>query len=117
MNRIAKRTGILFLLTLLLLAGTGFFLWEFWTKAPSWAVFPGNPHVYSGSNIDCGKVVDAEGNLVLDLTDGRTYVPDTLLTETLVHWVGDRSGYVSAPAIPSHTQELVNYSRLNGLYS
>lgn len=117
MNRIAKRTGILLLLVLLLLAGTGFFCWEYWRDAPSWAVFPGNPHVYYGSNIDCGTIVDSEGEMILDLTDGRAYLTDSNITETLVHWVGDREGYVSAPAIPSHTRELVNYSLLNGLYT
>lgn len=117
MNRIAKRTGILLLLTLLLLGGTGFFLWEFWNQAPSWAVFPGNPHVYSGANIDCGIVTDAEGNKILDLTNGRTYTADSQVTETMVHWVGDRIGFVSAPAIPSHSEALVSYSRLNGLYT
>lgn len=117
MNRIARRTVITALLALILTGGMVVFLYEYITSAAKWAVFQGNPHIYSGVNIDCGTITDAEGNVLLSMTDGRTYSSDPVLKESTLHWVGDRYGYVSAPAVASHTEDLVGYSLWNGLYS
>ena len=105
MNRIARRTVITALLALILTGGMVVFLYEYITSAAKWAVFPGNPHIYSGVNIDCGTITDAEGNVLLSMTDGRTYSSDPVLKESTLHWVGDRYGYVSAPAVASHTED------------
>ena len=70
MNRVASRATIAILLALLLVAGLGFFVAEYAVKSEEWVMFSGSPHVYSGGNIGCGKVVDTEGNLLLDMNDG-----------------------------------------------
>ena len=71
MNRVAHRTTIALILALILVGGMFLFLLEFLIKADDWAVFPGNPHVYTGSNIGCGVITDREGNILLDATQGR----------------------------------------------
>ena len=72
MNRIIARSKILVILVLVLTLGLGFFVGEFFARADAWIVFPGSPHVYNAGNIGCGIIADREGNLLLDLTDGRS---------------------------------------------
>lgn len=117
MNRVASRAGIAVLLALVLVAGMGFFVAEYVMNARQWVMFPGSPHVYSGGNIGCGTVVDADGNTLLDMNDGRTYASSEALRKATVHWVGDRYGSVRAPAVSSHAAELAGYNLLNGVYT
>ena len=117
MNRIGGRAGICLLLCLLLVGGFGFFVGEYVHKAGSWVLFPGSPHVYSGGNIGCGTVVDRNGALLLDFSGGRTYAPNELLRRATVHWVGDRNGSISAPALPYYAPQMVDYDLVNGVYA
>jgi len=117
LNRIAVRAGITLLLAVLLLAGFVFFVCEFMIKAEEWVVFPGSPHVYNGGNIGCGTVVDRDGTLLLDLNDGRTYADSESLRKSTVHWLGDRNGSVSAPALANYSSQIVGFDRLNGIYN
>ncbi len=117
MNRIAGRARITVVLALLLLVGLGFFLAEYVMQASQWVIFPGSPHVYTGTNIGCGVVVDRDGVLLLDLEDGRTYCEDEALRKATVHWVGDRYGSVNAPALSYYSAQLAGYDLLNGTYT
>ena len=117
MNKVAGRAGITMLIALALLVGFGFFLAEYFTQAGDWVAFKGSPHVYNGSNIGCGLTTDRDGVLLLNLSGGRTYSPDELLRKATVHWVGDRKGSVSAPALSNYAKELAGYDLLSGLYS
>ena len=80
-------------------------------------MFPGSPHVYSGGNIGCGKVVDTEGTLLLDMRDDRTYADSYALRKSTIHWLGDRYGNIEAPALPSHAAELAGFDLINGVYA
>lgn len=117
MNRIAGRAGITVIIAILLLIGFGFFLAEYFMQADQWAVFPGSPHIYNGSNIGCGVTTDRDGVLLLDLRGDRSYAPDEALRSATVHWVGDRNGSISAPAISHYASQLAGYDLLSGLYS
>ena len=117
MNRVASRAGITVLIALLLIAGFGFFVYEYTTQAGEWVTFPGSPHVYTGGNIGCGEVVDKDGVPLLSLEDGRTYTSNTALRAATVHWLGDRYGSVSAPALSSHAADMTGYDLLNGVYA
>lgn len=117
MNKVAARAGILILLVLVLLAGMIFFLFEYVTQAGKWVTFTGSPHVYNGGNIGCGVVLDREGAVLLDLNNGRKYSEDERLRLATVHWLGDRNGSISAPALSAYSQELAGYELLNGVYS
>ena len=117
MNRVASRAAITVLLALLLIAGLGFFLAEYAMKSEEWVMFSGSPHVYSGNNIGCGKVVDADGTLLLDMSDDRTYADTYDLRRSTIHWLGDRYGNIDAPALPAHAAELAGYDRVNGVYA
>lgn len=117
MNRIASRAGIALLLVLLLLVGFGFFLFEYATQADSWAVFDGSPHVYNGENIGCGVVVDRDGILLLNLSDSRSYAQAEAVRRSTVHWLGDRKGSISAPALSHYAAELIGFDVVNGVYA
>ena len=117
MNRIAGRAWITILFVIVLLGGVVFFFWEYAANAGSWAVFSGSPHVYNGGNINCGTVVDKEGYLLLDMQNGRIYSEDKFLRMATVHWLGDRDGYVSAPALSSYSEQISGFDMLNGLYN
>ena len=117
MNRIAGRAGITMLIVFLLLVGFGFFLAEYFMEADEWVIFPGSPHVYNGTNIGCGIATDNEGVLLLDLNAERTYAESETLRKSTVHWVGDRYGFINAPALPNYASELAGYNILNGVYS
>lgn len=117
MNRVASRAGIAVLLALLLVAGLGFFVAEYAMNAQNWVMFAGSPHVYNGGNIGCGIVVDAQGTTLLNMNDGRVYADSKNLRKATVHWLGDRYGSISAPALTSHAGDLAGYDLLNGVYA
>lgn len=117
MNKVAKRAGFLILLVLVLVAGLAFFVFEYMTQAGDWVTFTGSPHVYNGGNIGCGKVTDREGNILMDLDNGRVYSEDDRLRKSTIHWLGDRHGNISAPALSAYSQELAGYEVVNGVYS
>lgn len=117
MNRVASRSAIAVLLAILLVVGLGFFIWEYVTNASQWVMFSGSPHVYSGGNIGCGIVVDREGTTLLDMNGQRTYAQSTALRKATLHWLGDRSGNISAPAVTSHAADLAGFDLLGGVHS
>ena len=117
MNRVAARATAVFLLILVLLGGLTFFGVEYVTNADDWVVFPGSAHVYTGGNIGCGVVTDREGNLLLDLSNGRRYASSEALRKAVVHWVGDRKGSVDAPALSKYATELAGFDLLSGVYA
>lgn len=117
MNRIASRATALIILALLLVTGFGFFLMEYFTQSENWVVHTGSPHVYNGGNIGCGVIVDRDNTLLLDLLEGRSYSNSLPLRQSTVHWLGDRYGSVSAPAISHYASELAGFDRVNGVYN
>ena len=117
MNRIAGRAGVLLLLVLLLLAGFTFFICEYAMSADDWVTFPGSAHMYQGGNLGCGVVVDRNNTLLMDMRDGKTYSADQKLRMSTVHWLGDRNGSISAPALPNYAGQLAGFDLVNGMYS
>lgn len=110
---------MLFLIVLIALlgAGIGLFSVQYVLHAGEWAVFPGSPHVYAGGNVSYGTVTDRDGTVLLESADGRTYSDDAVLRSAVMHLLGDRYGYISAPSIVPYADELVGHTLVNGLYS
>lgn len=117
MNRIAGRAKILLLLILLLLGGLGFFIYEYVSQSADWVLFPGSPHVYSGNDVEGCTVVDRGNVLLLNTTDGRMYSTSMPLRKATVHWLGDKSGNISASALSHYTAQMAGYSLWNGVYT
>lgn len=117
MNRISRRASAILILVLVLLGGLSFFLYEYATQADTWIVSAGSPHVYNSGNIGCGQVIDRCGNLLLDMTATRVYASDETVRKATLHWLGDRKGQISAPAVTHYAKEMTGYSVIDGLYS
>lgn len=117
MNRVSRRAGAVYLLIVVLLGGLGFFLYEYFTLADTWVISTGSPHVYNSANIGTGKVFDRSGTMLLDITESRTYAADLSVRKATIHWLGDRKGQISAPAIAHYAKEMTGYDMVDGLYS
>ena len=117
MNRVTKRTWLMGVFILILLGGMAFFLWEYTTQAAQWVIFPGSPHVYNGTNIGCGTLVDRSGVMLLDITENRTYAENATTRKSTLHWLGDRKGFISAAAVSNYADEMAGYDRINGVYA
>lgn len=116
MNRVAKRSTIALVLAVILLGGMCLFLVEYVMNAGDWVVHVGNPHVYTGVNIGCGTITDRSGQMLMSATDKRTYADDAAVRKATIHWLGDRYGYISAPAVTAHASDMAGFDLLNGLY-
>ena len=117
MNRVAGRALALLLLIVILVGGLAFFVVEYTLEARQWIVFPGSPHVYNGGNIGTGVIVDREGTLLLNMNTGRQYSDSLAVRQSTVHWVGDRNGSISAPALSGYSAQMAGYDRFNGVYN
>ena len=117
MNRIANRAIAIWVLIALLLAGLIFFTVEFAIEADEWVIFSGSPHVYNGGNIGCGTVLDSNGVFLLDMNEGRTYSDSLAIRQSTVHWLGDRYGSISAPALSGFSAQMAGYDAINGVYN
>ena len=117
MNRIASRALALLIVVAILLGGFFFFLLEYFTEGKNWVLFPGSPHIYNGENLGCGVVTDRDHILLLDMTDGRTYSESAFIRRATVHWIGDRFGSVSAPALSHYAGQIAGFDPANGIYS
>lgn len=117
MNRIMGRARILIVLVLVLALGMGFFVSEYVTQSGNWIHFAGSPHIYNVGNIGCGTITDRDGILLLDLTDGRRYAGNDTLRNATIHWLGDRQGNISAPALAHYAEAIAGFDRFDGLYA
>ena len=117
MNRIARRSFAVIVLTILLAGGFIFFLVEYFINAPTWAVHVGSAHAYNGDQFQSGVVTDRDGELLLDMEGQWTYAEDVDVRKSTLHWVGDREGNILIPAVPNYYEEVVGYSYINGLYT
>jgi peptidoglycan glycosyltransferase len=117
LNRIASRSAAILILAAMLIGGVGFFIVEYFLNGGEWVLHPGSPHIYSGPNIGTGTVTDRNGILLLDMSGDRTYGATPELRKSTLHWLGDRYGYISAPALPSYAEEMAGYDAMTGLYS
>ncbi len=117
MNRISGRAWIVMVFALALVVGMSFFVAEFCFDSADWVLTEGSPHVYSGTNIGTGLVVDATGQLLLDLRTERAYTQDRELRRTVIHWLGDRNGMIDAPALSHYARQMVGYDLVTGTYA
>lgn len=104
-------------LVLVLALGVSFFLGEYLLNSRKWVLSAGSPHIYNAENIGCGQIADRDGNLLLDLTGSRTYANAASLRKSTLHWLGDRQGNISAPALSYYAKEIAGFDPLSGLYA
>lgn len=116
MNRVSNRTWLMGLFLAVLVGGLVFFLIDYALHAPQWVSAPGSPHLYNGQNINCGRIYDRSGLLLLDMEGDRSYAEKETTRIASLHWLGDRRGYIKAGAISEYTAQMMNYDPINGVY-
>ena len=117
MNRIMGRAKMLLILVLVLAVTTSFFIGEYIIHADRWVMSSGSPHVYNAGNLGCGVVADREGILLMDLKDGSQYAENATLRSSVLHWLGDRQGNISAPALSHYAKEIAGFDPVSGVYA
>ena len=117
MNRVVGRSGIAMILILVLAAGTVFFVGEYVVHSGDWVISEGSPYVsveYSGIS---GTVTDRDGQMLMDTSNGKVYTDDVALRSSIIHWLGDRKGFIHAPTISHYASIMTKHNVVNGLYA
>lgn len=104
------------ILAIALLAGVLAFCVQFAFRAEKWVTFPGSPHLYKGSTLNCGTVTDANGTLILNTNDGKVFAQDAATRKAFLHLLGDRDGFIEAPLLSAYADQMIGYNLVNGLY-
>ena len=117
MNRVTKRTWLMGLFVLILVGGMVFFLCDYWLHAGEWVSASGSPHVYQNTNLSVGRVTDWSGSVLLDLTGERTYSRNQTTRRSMLHWLGDRTGNISASAVSQYAGAMLGFDPVNGIYN
>ena len=117
MNRVTKRTWLIYLFLIVLLGGMVFFLGEYLVHADEWVSFSGSPHVYNNTNLGCGTITDRDGVALLEMDNQRAYASDALTRKSSLHWLGDREGFISASLVTAYAGQMVGFDRVNGVYN
>ncbi len=115
MNRVTRRARLLLIFILGILLGLFVFVIRYMQKGEEWVTFPGSPHIYSSGNLSLGVVTDRSGTLLLDAEGGRTFSPDYSLRKSVIHVLGDRDGYISAPLLSHYAGLLLDYDSVDGI--
>ncbi len=117
MNRVMSRAKILLILVLVLSFGITVFLGDYLANSKKWVLSPGSPHIFNADNIGCGQIADRDGKLLLDLTGNRTYSNVASVRKGTIHWLGDRQGSISAPALSHYAEEIAGFDPISGVYA
>lgn len=123
MKRIAIRSMAVWVLIFSLLGGMSFFLVEYTIKKDQWLISQGSAHINQSiqinkvNSIKKGKVLDRDGVLLLDIGEVRTYAGTEALRSSVIHWLGDRQGNISAPILANYADKIAGYHEEADLYS
>ena len=115
MNNITNRTIVTVILAILLLAGTGFFVFKLVTNGSEWASFSANSHLYSNGILNSGQILDRDGETLAAINEGVwTYNNDQVKRMALLHTVGVPDGTIATGAITRFAAELTGYNLITG---
>lgn len=115
MKNITKRTIVSLFLAAVLILGTGFFVFKFFTQGSEWASFPANAHLYTNGILNSGTVLDKDGVVLADANNGTWVYNDNQTTrKALLHTVGVPDGTIYTGAITRFAGKLTGYNFITG---
>ena len=120
MRKIEKRAVVCLILALVLLLGTGVFVFRYVTSAGKWVSFAANRHLYnSQGQLAVGRVLDRDGDVLSYVnSDGqRVYYENPAVRRATLHAVGDARGNIGTGALVAFADQLSGYNLLTGTYS
>lgn len=111
------RSFVLFILLIAFAGGIGYFLFQLTMNGAHWVAQPYNGHIYAGSAaMDAGTITDRTGMILAESDSGkRVYADNENVRRSLLHTVGDSSGYISTSVQAVHRSDLMGYNLIMGL--
>lgn len=118
MKKVKKRTTATLLLAALLVMGLVVYIVRYCINGEAWASAQFNDTVYNEGVLAVGRVVDRNGIVLADITDGeRTYADDWTIRVSSLHAVGDTTGNIGTGALSAFASKLMGYNIVTGAYS
>lgn len=118
MKKITFRTFICFLIALVLVGGTGYFLFKYVTSGEDWISFAANKHLYTNGMLNKGRVLDEKGEILVDTNDGDwIYNDSSTVRKATLHAVGDPAGMIGTGAVSVFANKITGYNFLTGAKS
>lgn len=111
------RSFVLYILLFAFLGGIGWFVVNLAVNGEKWAAQPYNGHIYAAdSTLSAGKITDSTGLILAESLDNRrVYAENESIRRSLLHTVGDSSGYISTSVQSVHRSQLMGYNLIFGL--
>lgn len=116
MNKLAKRAWFALALAGVLLVGLVVIVVRYFKDSPDWVTFQNNPHVYNNGVMDSGTIVDRDGTVLLDATDGRSYAESETVRKAMLHLLGDTQGNITPYLLNEYGDKLIGFDRINGTH-
>lgn len=114
MNRIFKRSKIMYVLAIIFAVALVALFIVYCVNAKTWVSKEYNKHITLGS----GAILDRNGEVLSETVDGkRVYNEDAAIRTATLLTVGDAQGYISTGAQTAFKSQLIGYDIVNGLYS
>ena len=119
MNKVKLRARIILLMLLILLLMVVIFIFRWVNHGAEWASSTLNSHIYEGTLLVSGQIVDRNGVVLLstDSSGQRVYHEDGSVRRATLHAVGDLQGNIAGGAQNYYRDKLAGYSFFDGVYS
>lgn len=111
------RSFVLYILLFAFLGGLAYFLLNLALNGADWVAQPYNGHIYAeDATVSSGTITDRNGMILAKSEDGsRVYAEREAVRRSLLHTVGDSSGYISTSVQAVHRSKLIGYNLFTGL--
>lgn len=113
MKQVNRRTFLVLLLVLALLAGSVLFCVEYTIKGGAWASFSANDTTHTDGRLSMGQILDRNGLVLYDAKTGN-YAEDWLTRISTLHAVGDGSGFIGTSARAAFADRMVGFDPVFG---
>ena len=115
----AKRAGIIYALIVAFLAGVIILVTSIMLNGAEWASNRANRHIYtSGTIVNAGTIYDRNGVVLAQSSDNeRLFAENSTVRKSVLHVVGDTSGFISTGTHNIFRDTLSGYNRIEGIYT
>lgn len=119
MKKLSLRSLIMLALAALFVFGLAVFCFFYFGNASDWAMYAGNPHVYTdGEFTRGGEITDCNSNVLAKTENNRRVYSDNYYYRvSTLHAVGDSAGFISTGAQNAFRKQLTGYNFVTGLFS
>lgn len=119
MKMTSRRSFVVLLLVVAVVAGLGFLGYKLAVNGEDWATLRANEHLTEkGSFIAAGHITDRNGEILAKTENNeRVYNDSERIRRSTLHIVGDTEGYISSGVQTAYKTQLIGYSPVTGLQS